>query len=323
MDIGIYNSTINNLNIRIKSIRKLDIKHVKIDNFDCNIYSGEDFHIRFSHLGWYSDYWVDGSYEPLAQIGRSKTPFSEIIISNSEFSNNSATAAGGGIYSLWNDSTDIHNSHFLDNYSASNGGAGIASTAVLTTITDSTFIGNTTGHAGGAIQARSFSARFVITDNVFEYNEAEDRGGAIDMIGIASIRRNTFDGEHCAIVGRCGPRGRLNRDLLANREPILPPISGITEYFVRTRSDHIEPHHRITGEARLDGIHRIRLNELNLWIEFRARRQVEHTRQVRRRERHVVGDSQNGGLYVPRDVDVLRRRAHAMDPKRVRRLARS
>lgn len=99
-------------------------------------------------------------------------------ISNSTFSNNSASgAAGGGIYNDASGTITISNSTFINNTSSLSGG-GILNGSGTMTITDSTFDNNTSNTAGGGLFN---SGTLSITNSTFANNSVNDggSGGAI------------------------------------------------------------------------------------------------------------------------------------------------
>lgn len=112
---------------------------------------------------------------------------------NCEFKNNSADHTGGAICNKWG-TTSIKECNFKNN-SALNAGA--LYTQGSTYINDSEFVGNSAKQNGGAIMSThgiSDGAKWVLSGDTFEYNEAQERGGAISLEGYwgATIENTTI-----------------------------------------------------------------------------------------------------------------------------------
>lgn len=98
------------------------------------------------------------------------------IITNTQFTNNTAGRAGGGA-SIFRGNTTITNSSFTGNTTGNNRGGGLSlgGTDAFHTVRDCDFDGNTAGFAGGGLSCSQ--SRFVITGCTFTNNTASGGGG--------------------------------------------------------------------------------------------------------------------------------------------------
>ncbi|MCB1921641.1 MAG: DUF642 domain-containing protein, partial [Candidatus Competibacteraceae bacterium] len=107
-----------------------------------------------------------------------------LLISDSTFTSNQASNAGGGVYSETGALTVTH-STFNGNWA--NHGGGISTSSGTTTITYSTFSGNEASEQGGAIYDQS---TLTVTNSTLSGN-ASGQGGGINHYGTANITNST------------------------------------------------------------------------------------------------------------------------------------
>ncbi len=97
-----------------------------------------------------------------------------IVVTDCNFTNNSARSSkGGGFYSS-RTSTTVTNSTFTNN-SAKYGGGGFASYASSITVTNSTFTNNSASHGGGFA---SYASSITVTNSTFTNNSSNYAGGS-------------------------------------------------------------------------------------------------------------------------------------------------
>ncbi|MEH1860615.1 MAG: Calx-beta domain-containing protein [Nostoc sp.] len=108
---------------------------------------------------------------------------SDVTVSNSTLSGNTANSSGGGIYSS---SVTVSNSIISGNTANSNGG-GIYSTTSAT-VSNSTLSGNTASNRGGGI----YSSNTTISNSTFSGNTANDNGGGIFSSTLLTISNSTI-----------------------------------------------------------------------------------------------------------------------------------
>ena len=103
---------------------------------------------------------------------------SNVSISGTTVSNNSASGNGGGVY-IWNyngsNQVSLQNASFRDNTASGSGGAIYAENGA--TVSDCTFIHNTAGSYGGALYCAKDNA--VLDGGSFSGNEAARNGNAV------------------------------------------------------------------------------------------------------------------------------------------------
>ena len=129
-----------------------------------------------------------------------------LVVDKCVFSSNTA-AKGGAIGESGGDSLVIKNSRFLNNTATAAGGAGGGALylkgALPVTITGSVFAGNNSMNDGGAIAAVTSGMVLKITGSTFTGNDADDDGGAIAIPGAVAveIKTSTFSGNTAADYG--------------------------------------------------------------------------------------------------------------------------
>ena len=153
----------------------------------------------------------------------------ELTISNSEFSNNEASADGGGIDNFngeltVTDSTfsiniaefggGIHNnsnlpvtvtgSEFIENEAGADGG-GISNLNGELTVADSTFSANTAEFGGGIANSDDLT----VTTSTFSANTATDSGGGIQNSGELTVADSTFSANTATDGGGIANSGEL------------------------------------------------------------------------------------------------------------------
>ncbi len=134
------------------------------------------------------------------------------------FLNNSAagTASGGALASQ-NDLTavNVHNCSFVGNSSTGNGGAifsGAADSSSPYNISDCEFVGNVSDGVGGAISIAdngpNNDATLTITNSIFNYNTANEQGGAINLGDANTTITSCLFTYNEAVAGTTAPTGR-------------------------------------------------------------------------------------------------------------------
>ncbi|MDE2651051.1 MAG: hypothetical protein OXI62_10075 [Chloroflexota bacterium] len=119
-------------------------------------------------------------------------------ISNSRFSDNTATGDGGALY-LHEGSLGVHGGNFVDNVAVTNGGA-IFSQAASIDIRASEFRSNQANDDGGAMQANG--GEIDISGSVYDNNRTTDDGGALRVKNsILQVSGSTFSGNQAADNG--------------------------------------------------------------------------------------------------------------------------
>ena len=107
-----------------------------------------------------------------------------LMVTDSTFTNNSATYDGGGGGGIWNQGTaTVNNSTFTDNIAPNGSGGGIAGVGTLT-VNDSNFTNNTAAVEGGGI---CDTAIVTVTDSTFTNNTAAVCGGGIFGAGFFAV----------------------------------------------------------------------------------------------------------------------------------------
>ena len=118
-------------------------------------------------------------------------------VTNTTFSDNSATAYGGGIEN-YHGTLTITNSAFTGN-TANDGGAIYNSNGVIS-LTDVTFSGNSATHSGGGMYNNNSSA--MLTNITFSGNSATGDGGAIyNNLGSLALTNVTISGNSAGDYG--------------------------------------------------------------------------------------------------------------------------
>jgi hypothetical protein len=101
-----------------------------------------------------------------------------VSITNSTFTNNSATSFGGGLFNhSGGSSVNITNSTFANN--SANLGGGIYSVSGRVSITNSTFAGNSARSSGGGLFNDTGNSDVSITNSTFAGNSAGSSGGGV------------------------------------------------------------------------------------------------------------------------------------------------
>lgn len=119
-----------------------------------------------------------------------------LMVNNSAFTGNAATADGGAIGSFPSSALTVSGSFFWGNTSSGYGGA-IQSSGALTA-TDSTFSGNTATTGGGAIEANGAST---ITNNTFVANSSPQGGAIAFLVASQTVDNNLFSGNTATTGG--------------------------------------------------------------------------------------------------------------------------
>lgn len=125
-----------------------------------------------------------------------------LTIKNMTLKNGTATN-GGAILNYWN--LSVSNSTFTNNKATSAGGGAIYSQYGTLTISNSNFTSNDAARNGGAIRFISNTA--TITDSTFSNNHADNVGGAISSAGTLTITKGTFTGNQSYSLNKLGVTG--------------------------------------------------------------------------------------------------------------------
>lgn len=126
-----------------------------------------------------------------------------LTITNSLFSDNEAQG-GGGLYNVGD--LMITSVTFITNTATTAGGGGIQNVGALT-VTNSTFINNTASWGGGL--EHSGSGSVTVTGSVFADNTASNQGGGLVNNSVLTIANSTFSGNTAASGGGIGNTGIL------------------------------------------------------------------------------------------------------------------
>ncbi|MDZ7965331.1 MAG: Calx-beta domain-containing protein [Nostoc sp. DedSLP03] len=116
---------------------------------------------------------------------------SSVIVSNSNFSGNTASTSGGGIYST--SSVTVSNSTFSGNTANTNGG-GIYSNSA--TLTDSSIFGNIANLGGGI-----YSSNATVSNSTLSGNTANSNGGGIFSSTSLTISNSTISSNTAKTYG--------------------------------------------------------------------------------------------------------------------------
>jgi len=118
-------------------------------------------------------------------------------VTNSTFSDNTATNFAGALYSAG--TATVTNSTFSGNF-ASAGGGGITGAGGVLNVTGSTFSGNWTTSSGGGITNWNGST-LNVTDSTFSGNSATNNGGGINNDGTLTATNSAFSGNGAGAGG--------------------------------------------------------------------------------------------------------------------------
>jgi predicted outer membrane repeat protein len=118
-----------------------------------------------------------------------------LTITNSQFTNNSAS--NGGVISNNGGYITITDSIFMNNSATSYGGAIESFNGSTIVITNGTFIGNSAGLSGGAIIHSDITSHMTISNSLFQNNTASGGGGAIANSSIASSQNTDYVNNDC------------------------------------------------------------------------------------------------------------------------------
>ena len=124
-----------------------------------------------------------------------------ITVNGASFTNNSATATGGAIYSSGN---AILNGATVTGNTAFGNEGGALHAEQLVTITGGTFHGNQvtgTNGAGGAVSAGGDVTTNQITNATFTNNSARGHGGAVRTLGLLAVTGSTFSDDSAGASG--------------------------------------------------------------------------------------------------------------------------
>jgi len=113
----------------------------------------------------------------------------DLILTNIVIQGNSATASGGGVFETKQSNIIVSESAFTDNM-ANKGGAWFSYLEANATISNTTFVGNTVSESGGAANIRSLS-ELSFVQCVFEANIADNDCDGIGGSGAIEITTNS------------------------------------------------------------------------------------------------------------------------------------
>lgn len=134
--------------------------------------------------------------------GAISTSFSNIMVTDSDLSNNVATSSdGGAIRTNFVGTTTVVNSTLSNNTAADGSGGAIKSSSNTSAVSiGSTFSNNSAGSAGGAISSDTNTGGITATDTIFDSNTAS-QGGAIGTGGHVNLTGSTLTGNSASLSG--------------------------------------------------------------------------------------------------------------------------
>ncbi len=174
---------------------------------------------------------------------------------NSKGFNGFNTSPNGGVISNYG-AVNVTNSKFSENSASILGGA--ISNSSTATITDSTFTGNSASNSGGAIFNRDTAT---ITGSTFTRNEAEQGGGAIfnDYGATAAITDSTFTGNEAEYSGGAIYNDSGTANIIANESDTTftgntaGGVSNALYNYVGTANLNAADGHKIVFNDGIDG----------------------------------------------------------------------